>query len=454
MNVANKVVVVGAGAAGVAAAQRLTEAGFQVKILEQANRIGGKCLSIQCKDANGIAELGAIQVGIGYPKVTRYIKEVGLTLRDYWPARAMYHSGDNTPTYKTLSEDIWPLKDFRAIAHEASVMSSALKRFKKINDSNFTELPENSEFTKPFEEWADKLSLPHFKREYSIWMTAYGYGQLRQVPTFLALSLLNSSYGLIALRKANLNLRMISEGYGGLLNAMVEHYHLNVETNVRIAKIDREEDRIKVSYEASGNSMYEEFGYLVVASGIESLQYLLGQNTSALENQLIKDVTHSPYDVVVAKIPGLEKGGYVLPEFFDTLGRVVLISKNSSGGDEVILYVPRAGFQRPSFQELGDIVKRDMAEFGFEIEEIITVAHWDKYFPHFRTPSSYKALNDEQGKHRTFIVGAVARFEIVERAMQHAHDIVDEHIIKRPIAKKESNFRAIKDYLSANKRDL
>lgn len=456
MNVSKKVAVIGAGAAGIAAAQRLKEAGFRVVVFEQ-RRIGGKCQTVSCAKAPGVVELGAIQVGMPYSLVNRYRKAVGMTLRESWPARALFMNNDGEPSqasYKSLSEYIWPAKDIKSIAREASVMSSALKRFKSINDSNFTDIPKDSEFLQPFEVWANRLSLPHFKKEYSIWMTAYGYGRLNEVPTFLALSLLNSSYGLIAMRKANMNLRILSEGYGNLLARVVEHYDLDVKTGTHVTVVERREDRIVIAY---GNDQFrniEEFGYMVVASGLNSIHSLLGELATDTEKKLVKDIRYSPYDVVIANVPDLDKGGYILPGFFDRLGHVVMISKNSSGGEEAILYVPRAGFQRPSWQELSDSVKEDLAHFGFKDAEILRMVHWDDYFPHFKSPESYELLNKIQGQNRTIIVGEIARFAIVERAMQHAHDMVDQHIKGVPPAIIPSSWiEPIKDYLSAKRKE-
>lgn len=458
INVSKKVAVIGAGAAGLAAAQRLKASGFQVVIYESSNRVGGKCFTVPCKEGSGIVELGAIQVGLGYSLVNEYRKAVGMRLRNYWPSKALYfdHSADtNKPIYKTLSEDLWPAKDFRAIWREASTMSAALKRFQNINESHFTQIPENSEFDQPFEDWATGLSLDHFKREYSIWMTAYGYGRLREVPTFLALSLLNSSYGLIAMRKANMNLRMLDEGYGGLLNAMIKHYKLDVRRGAYINSIDRSNNVVTINSETNGFGTIEEYGHLVVASGIESIPSLFGEKATKEERSLVGDIRHNPYDVVIAYVPGLPKGGYVLPQFFDSLGHVVLISKNSSGGEEAILYIPRAGYQRPTYKELSEIAERDMKAFGFDKVKILRAVHWDKYFPHFGHSSSYKVLNDIQGRNQTIFVGGMARFEIVERAMEHAHDMADEHIIKSAAKTKGPGaMEPIKEYLSANSKEL
>src|SRR5688572_5986892 len=53
-----KVVIIGAGAAGIAAATKLKKAGFDVTILEARNRIGGRIWT-DYKLANNPIELGA-----------------------------------------------------------------------------------------------------------------------------------------------------------------------------------------------------------------------------------------------------------------------------------------------------------------------------------------------------------------------------------------------------------
>ena len=55
-----KVVIIGAGFAGLAAAYRLKQKGCQVVILESRNRVGGRVFSHQIdKDEDLVIELGA-----------------------------------------------------------------------------------------------------------------------------------------------------------------------------------------------------------------------------------------------------------------------------------------------------------------------------------------------------------------------------------------------------------
>lgn len=444
---AESVAVIGAGPAGLAAAEKLQSNGFDVTIFEKDPRIGGKCYSIDCEDDHGIVELGAVQVGIGYPIVNRYVEETGLHLRDYWPSSSLRWSDDNKPIYQTFRQEYWPVRDSFAIARELFVMRNALKRFAEINDSDFDYFPPNSEFMLPFETWADQLGLDHFKEDYRVWMTSYGYGLLSEVPTYLALSLINSSFGLYTMRTRNMNLRMIAEGYGGLMHAMVYHYHLNVKSGVNVTEIDRTDDNVTVHYNERGRQhKVEKFDHLVVACGLSCInEFFSDDEMTKEERKLVQDMVFSPYDVVIADVPELPKGGYVVPQNLHEYGRVSLISKNSAGGNEVILWVPRGGqasvdrsIPRPSEEKLRSIVEEDMARFGFTVKKIVKTQYWDTYFPHFGNADSYHLLHSIQGKNRTIYVGSMARFEIVERAMSHAHDMVGKHLLGETVDNNES----------------
>ena len=70
------VIVVGAGAAGLAAARRLVEGGLEVRVLEARQRVGGRLLSVPAGTA-GI-DLGATWFWANEPLVQALISELGL----------------------------------------------------------------------------------------------------------------------------------------------------------------------------------------------------------------------------------------------------------------------------------------------------------------------------------------------------------------------------------------
>ena len=106
-----KVIVVGAGLAGLAAAFELIALGHDVTILEARTRPGGRVFTIREGFADGLyAEGGAMQVFDTHERAQRYIKQFGLEIDPIQPARAasvMYIQGQRIET-KPGARVVWP----------------------------------------------------------------------------------------------------------------------------------------------------------------------------------------------------------------------------------------------------------------------------------------------------------------------------------------------------------
>ena len=76
----NKVVVIGAGIAGLTAAYRLQQQGIDVELYEARSRVGGRILTVQVNDQ--MAELGALNLFDGgeAEHLCRLIDELGLKI--------------------------------------------------------------------------------------------------------------------------------------------------------------------------------------------------------------------------------------------------------------------------------------------------------------------------------------------------------------------------------------
>ncbi len=82
-----RVIVVGAGLAGLAAALRLKEAGCEVSILEARERPGGRVYTLREPFADGLyAEAGAARIQDTHEYTLRYARQLSLTLDPFWPA--------------------------------------------------------------------------------------------------------------------------------------------------------------------------------------------------------------------------------------------------------------------------------------------------------------------------------------------------------------------------------
>lgn len=90
-----KVIVVGAGIAGLAAAQQLNQFGMEVLVLEARDRVGGRIATF--RKASYVADLGAMVVtGLGGNPVTVLSKQINMELHKIKQKCPLYESNGNT----------------------------------------------------------------------------------------------------------------------------------------------------------------------------------------------------------------------------------------------------------------------------------------------------------------------------------------------------------------------
>ncbi|MBZ0203116.1 MAG: FAD-dependent oxidoreductase [Ignavibacteria bacterium] len=93
-----KVIIIGAGFAGLAAAYRLKQRGCEVTILESRGRIGGRVFSHTIdKDEDLVIELGADWVGASHERILALSGELGLELMNYQFDSHLIYAGQYYP---------------------------------------------------------------------------------------------------------------------------------------------------------------------------------------------------------------------------------------------------------------------------------------------------------------------------------------------------------------------
>lgn len=116
-----KVIIVGAGLAGLTAALRLKQMGAKVSLVEARDRVGGRVLTIRGAFALGQhAEVGADFIDEGQHEIIRLVKEQGLTLhsilkqgfafvRHPGPGRKRRHILSGEEAWNSLTHALCPL---------------------------------------------------------------------------------------------------------------------------------------------------------------------------------------------------------------------------------------------------------------------------------------------------------------------------------------------------------
>lgn len=83
---AKKIIVAGAGLAGLVAAYELKQAGHHVTVIEARKRAGGRVLTLREPFADGLyAEAGATRIHVTHDLTLKYIKQFGLELSHFYP---------------------------------------------------------------------------------------------------------------------------------------------------------------------------------------------------------------------------------------------------------------------------------------------------------------------------------------------------------------------------------
>ncbi|HKN83418.1 MAG TPA: FAD-dependent oxidoreductase, partial [Pyrinomonadaceae bacterium] len=85
---ARKVLILGAGMAGLVAAYELSKLGHDVTILEARTRPGGRVHTLREPFSDGLyAEAGAARIPDNHDLTLKYVKEFALQLEPFYPAR-------------------------------------------------------------------------------------------------------------------------------------------------------------------------------------------------------------------------------------------------------------------------------------------------------------------------------------------------------------------------------
>src|SRR4030095_1310885 len=106
-----RIVVVGAGLAGLCAAYQLTRAGHDVRVLEAQRRAGGRVETLRDLAADLWGEAGATRIPAHHHFTLKYVKAFGLELDPFpSPGAAVYYLRGRRLVVKPGERPEWPLE--------------------------------------------------------------------------------------------------------------------------------------------------------------------------------------------------------------------------------------------------------------------------------------------------------------------------------------------------------
>lgn len=428
-----KIAIIGTGPAGLGSAAWLTKNGFnKITLYEKSKQPFGKVRTQ--KVGPTLVELGPIQVGIGHIHTGYWLNKLGL--KTFEPHNAfILRKGKEEHTHEILTsaQEYVPYGERTEIMLEAWRFQNIIQEFDELYPE-LKDIPQNSDYCLSFLEFATKYNLPHFLKMYSIYTSAYGYGIVSEIKAFAVLRTFGASFGLVAWLYAGMNLKMIKDGFSGLMQAMVDHHDLadKIKYGQNITSILRA-DGAGIRINSNGEEI--RYDYLIVACPIDKIINTYQDRVSEEELTAYENLYYSPYHVFVADVPGLKRGGWVLPEKFNQHGTLQMMSKNSEKGDEVIFYVPQLSSVKakdiienkvilPKIEDSIAAARCDLEELGFQMGKVHDGVEWNQYYPHFIDPKYYGYGDSIQGENNTFYIGTMwTEIDYVDKALGHANKI-------------------------------
>ncbi len=417
-----RVCVVGGGAAGLATAWALEREGYAVTLLERGPEVAGKCASLELD--GHVYDWGGHLCTAHYRALARMTDALGVEKDPATP----------TLVYDLEAGSVRPREDNARLREE-------YLRYQGLRAAQFPGLLEPglhrvaTTLAQPVEAWLRANDLKQLGEALGINYTACGYGFL-QDETLAALYVLKAAElgGILSTgRSSGLPEAWTPRGGFGAFWRRVAGSLADVRCNAAPRAIERTADGVVVHL----GSERLTFDRLVVASPLdEALGFL---DASPEERALFSRVRYLDYHTLVVRAQGLPRGGFYLLRDHcrdaRRLGHPVAFHHRYDDSDVYLFYAYGApGLGRDALESR---LREDVARLGGRVEAVVAHRPW-RYFPHAASADVadgyYGRLEALQGQRRTYYVGSLFNFELVEANVAYAHDLVARHFSRAEAA--------------------
>jgi hypothetical protein len=451
-----RVCVLGAGASGISTARLLVRRGYEVQVLERSDRVGGMCRSIAYVEPDTgerrFFDVGANYITKDYREVRALAQELNLELVTdtafqnqvaldvgtgrVVPGKVRVNEGISRVSFLCASvKYLWLLRRYRDV----------------VQKPGFVGVADKPDLLRPFDQWLDAHGLNALARLFMIPITAFGYGQLDEVPTPAAMKYIDSGR-FLSMLATGLNLkqswpRRVRDGFGTLMERAAAE--LDVETDVRVDRVVRREGRVEVH--VRGEAEPRVYDRLVVAMPPDKAVDLLDATDD--ERRLFAPgvIEYRDFRITTAEVPGFPyqvvleleaapDGGGRYPGGARNPGHPWIFGKQWDDSRLLLFYanVPH---------DTTEHAVREQARLDCEValragrQGRWAAPHkyqrWPEYFPHVSIDDMrdfagtgegwYDLVQALQGQQSTYWVHGVIAFELVEAIMEYAREVVEGH---------------------------
>ncbi|MEU7768122.1 thioesterase domain-containing protein [Nocardia sp. NPDC049190] len=410
--------VIGAGPGGLAAAHHLERLGHTVVVLEREVVVGGKSVSMEIDGR--VYDLGAHLCNDRYEHLIALADEFGVDTEDIVPPH------------------IFDAETFTArIPRTAFLTRESVGRYMRVRAEKFPDIGRPGlahsarALSQPAREWLRDNDLDAMATSFETAYTSAGYGYLADnLPAlyFLKVSETLNQLSTELTRARHVNAFTIAGGFGALWERIAASL-ADVRTGVEITEIDRSGDRVAV-HTTAGTVHADD---LVLAVPLDQLGDVLDMTPA--EHAVGSKVRRLDFYTVLCRITGLPRNGpYTVRNGSASPGPGHCVSYHSryAGTDVYACYSYGAEDVGPD--DILANLRDDVVRFGGELTEVLYVRRWP-YFPHFASEDLADGIYDKlealQGRRRTYHVGGLPGFEMIETTIAHAHDLVTKHFARK-----------------------